>query len=212
MKEFNKVSFKGKWRPYQQRVLENLEKHLNDKKLHLVAAPGAGKTTLGLEVFVRLKKKALILAPTRIIRDQWLNRFADFTDDSENLCSNDINNTATLTSITYQALFALAQRDKNDFSSLIKKEGIGVIILDEAHHLTGQWWKILNEITEENTDLKLVTLTATPPYDVTGYEWKRYQSLCGPVDEEISIPELVKENNLVPHQDYIWPVKFDDEG
>jgi len=50
----------------------------------------------------------------------------------------------------------------------------------------------------------IVGLTATPPYDVTYTEWQRYIDLNGPVDAEISVPELVVENDLCPHQDYIY--------
>jgi hypothetical protein len=35
-------------------------------------------------------------------------------------------------------------------------------------------------------------------------EWQRYINLNGPVDAEISVPELVVENDLCPHQDYIY--------
>lgn len=57
-------------------------------------------------------------------------------------------------------------------------------------------------------DATLISLTATPPYDSTPAQWKRYIDLCGPIDEEIFTPELVKENSLCPHQDYVyfnWP-------
>ena len=50
------------------------------------------------------------------------------------------------------------------------------------------------------------------PYDSTPAQWKRYTDLCGPIDEEIFTPELVKEGSLCPHQDYVyfnWPK--DDE-
>lgn len=49
----------------------------------------------------------------------------------------------------------------------------------------------------------LVALTATPPYDSDHLEWSRYQELCGPIDEEISVPELVKAGTLCVHQDDI---------
>lgn len=52
-------------------------------------------------------------------------------------------------------------------------------------------------------DITFVSLTATSLLDSSGVEWKRYISLCGAVDAEIAIPNLVKENNLRPHQDYI---------
>ena len=50
----------------------------------------------------------------------------------------------------------------------------------------------------------IVGLTATPPYDVSYLEWQRYIELNGPVDAEISVPELVVEGDLCPHQDYVF--------
>lgn len=44
------LHFKGKFRSHQQKVLDNLNAHLKDNKLHIVAAPGAGKTTLGCDI------------------------------------------------------------------------------------------------------------------------------------------------------------------
>ena len=75
--KISNLQFKGKWRSYQQRVLKELEYHLNDDKLNIVAAPGAGKTTLGIEVLVRLKSPAFILAPTITIKNQWKQRIID---------------------------------------------------------------------------------------------------------------------------------------
>jgi len=34
--------------------------------------------------------------------------------------------------------------------------------------------------------------------------WTRYMNMCGEIDEEITIPELVKEGSLCPHQDYVY--------
>ena len=65
------MKFSGTWRSYQQKVLDNLQRHLSDEKLHIVAAPGAGKTILGLEVIRRIGKPCLILAPTITIKNQW---------------------------------------------------------------------------------------------------------------------------------------------
>ena len=49
--------------------------YLRNKKVHIVAAPGSGKTILGLEIFLRLKQPVLILAPTVTIKNQWVDRF-----------------------------------------------------------------------------------------------------------------------------------------
>ena len=40
------VKFYGTYRPYQQRVLDNLVAFLDNEKIHIVAAPGSGKTML----------------------------------------------------------------------------------------------------------------------------------------------------------------------
>ena len=55
------LHFNGEWRSYQKRILDKLDFHLRDDKLHVVAAPGAGKTTLGIEVISRLNRPSLIL-------------------------------------------------------------------------------------------------------------------------------------------------------
>lgn len=228
---FDSLTFRHSWRPYQDRVLAAIDDHLDDKRLHIVAAPGAGKTTLGLEVFKRLRKPALVLSPTRVIRDQWIDRLGDFTefDDVASLpwISKSIYAPKILTSITYQALHSqlsdelateldeaealeldegVTASDLDMFISTLKANAIGVIILDEAHHLRAEWWRALDKVCTELPDLILVSLTATPPYDAQANEWSRYEQLCGPIDEEISIPELVKAGTLCPHQDYIWAV------
>lgn len=220
---FSSLEFRFPWRPYQLRVIDAIHEHLQDQKIHIVAAPGAGKTCLGLEIFRLLAKPAVVLSPTRVIRDQWLERLSDFTDTVSiaSFTSKQLEKPAVLTSVTYQALHSKVSVDKDDgrgdpsplsnselncFIELLKQKDIGVLILDEAHHLRAEWWKALDYVCKALPDLTLVSLTATPPYDVSPQEWQRYEALCGPIDEEISIPELVKAETLCPHQDYIWAV------
>jgi hypothetical protein len=47
---------------------------------------------------------------------------------------------------------------------------------------------------------------------VTAKEWARYEELCGPIDEEISTPELVRADALCPHQDFVWAVEVSGRG
>ena len=78
------IKFKYSWRDYQQRVLDELEFHLEDAHLNVVAPPGSGKTVLGLEVMLRINEPTLILAPTLAIRNQWKDRFIElFLDNKE---------------------------------------------------------------------------------------------------------------------------------
>ncbi len=233
---FDTMQFRFSWRPYQQRVLQAIDDHLDDNRLHIVAAPGAGKTVLGLEVFRKLRRPTLVLSPTRIIRDQWIRRLTDFGVEGDPYdlpwISSHLSRPALLTSVTYQAVHVKAmkngaqvQSDEEDEPSegdgkkaipdaealleVIAQGGIKVVILDEAHHLTAEWWKALKAVTASVPDLILVSLTATPPYDSLDASWERYTELCGPIDEEISIPELVKAGTLCPHQDYVWMVNID---
>ena len=46
----------------------------------------------------------------------------------------------------------------------------------------------------------VISLTATPPYDSEPELWDRYLQMCGEIDQEITVPELVKEDTLCPHQ------------
>ena len=71
------LQFKGTWRVYQARVLDRAEHYVRDGKIHIVAAPGSGKTTLGIELIRRLQGTALVLVPTITIREQWIARIKE---------------------------------------------------------------------------------------------------------------------------------------
>ena len=240
---FKDLQFQGKWRSYQQAILDDLDTHIEDEKLHVVAAPGAGKTILGLEVIRRIGKPCLIFAPTITIKNQWASRLKQsFMSDkslAEELISTNILKPKMITVATYQGLLAglsgRAERDVEEVLSesddadpvpnsdkntpklthfkedkaqalidVLKQANIQVLCFDEAHHLRREWWKALDYVMENLKPQKTVSLTATPPYDVDINEWKRYETLCGPVDAEISIPELVQVGDLCPHQDLIY--------
>ncbi|MGY5852892.1 MAG: DEAD/DEAH box helicase family protein, partial [Candidatus Thorarchaeota archaeon] len=232
MRQFpRKTKFRFTWRPYQERVLSELEEYLDDERLHVVAAPGSGKTLLGLEVVRRLNNPTLILAPTLAIRDQWINRLIRFflpkSEGTPDWISRDIRNPKFLTVSTYQALYVACggiihredyeeeelDEDYNDdnnshnklqdITPMLEEIGIETIVLDEAHHLRTNWWRVLTQVIESIPEATVLSLTATPPYDVSIYEWQRYIDLCGPVDAEVSVPELVLERNLCPHQDLV---------
>ncbi len=228
----SKLQFIYPWRPEQQRVLNRLNKYMDDKRVHIVAAPGAGKTVMGLEIFNRLDLKTLTLSPTVLVKNQWLERLSLFTksDGQNNILPEWISSSLSapnyFTSSTYQAIYSFDKQFKKktpcqkspatkhyqDLKQWFAAQEIGLLILDEAHHLKASWWAVLYDLVKDNENLIVVSLTATPPYDSNTTEWSRYKKLCGPVDEEISIPELVKSRSLCPHQDYIWLVKTDEKN
>lgn len=145
-------------------------------------------------------------------------------DEGEYL-SQDIRGPKAITAITYQALHSAMRRLKGtlketwdeeesfleevDFSDYdilktIQEAGIEVICLDECHHLRSEWWKALEDFVAMTGEKTMISLTATPPYDSNVSQWERYIKLCGEIDEEITVPELVKEGSLCPHQDFVY--------
>ncbi|MHC6200931.1 DEAD/DEAH box helicase family protein [Elizabethkingia miricola] len=218
MKEFPEgILFRYSWRKYQKQFLDNLQDYLSDNHLHIVAPPGSGKTVLGLEIMLRINNPTLIVAPTLAIRNQWAQRFRELFLQSDTLpewISFDLNKPAFVTLATYQGIHSVIKRDaesktvekklNNDsFLKLIKKLKIGTLILDEAHHLKNAWWQSIITIKDQLNPI-VVALTATQPFDVSESEWQNYIELNGSVDAEISVPELMLEGDLCPHQDLIY--------
>lgn len=231
------LEFKGNWRTYQKRILDRADRYLEDGKIHIVAAPGSGKTTLGIELIRRQGAPCLILSPSITIRQQWISRmeegFLAEGKDGRDWFSNSVKKIRPVMAITYQALYSCMKREKGiggeeegeereeidytDFNlqAFLQESGIRTVCLDEAHHLRSEWWKALEEFLKHIPGLTLIALTATPPYDSTPAEWKRYTDLCGPIDEEIFTPELVREGSLCPHQDYVyfnWPSREEEQA
>ena len=195
-KELQDIKFKYPFRDYQQEALSMLDRYIHDKKIHIVAAPGAGKTILALELLLRIGNKALVLVPTIAIKEQWIERLTkDFINGNKNdLISSELENPKIITVDTYQALYSLKRKETD-----INK----TIIFDEAHHLRKAWQKALKQIIDELPDCTTISLTATPPYD-SEKDFDNYMDLCGIIDVQITIPQLVKSHCLCPHQDFIY--------
>ena len=209
---FSRVSFRGTFRSYQQEVLDGAGQYLADGRLHIVAAPGSGKTVLGLELLRRTGAPTLILSPTVTVRHQWGERFRElFLPEGEKLedyVSESLEKAAPICSITYQALHMASKPGADgapQWAKAVAELGIGTICLDEAHHLRSEWQRSLEALLDTlEGKATVIALTATPPYDSSAAEWERYIRVCGPIDAEIFVPELVAQKTLCPHQDYIY--------
>lgn len=222
------LEFHGQWRSYQQRVLDHFDQYIKDQKIHIVAAPGSGKTTLGIELIRRIDQPALVLVPSIAIKEQWVTRITEAFLNVEcyqnDYISQDLRYPKLITVSTYQALHSAMNHyigtivetnnelkvtedvDYHDFDlvSTLQKYHVGTICLDECHHLRSEWWKSLEKLKKSFSPVFTIALTATPPYDSSLHSWMRYMDMCGEIDEEITVPELVKDGTLCPHQDYVY--------
>ncbi len=281
--DFGNIRFDGTLRPSQQEATSIIKPQLDrgEKRLHVVAPPGSGKTILGLYVWSDLvRKPALVLSPNSAIQAQWAARTSLFDlDGKEDLISTDPKNPGLLTSLTYQSvtmprkggedldqvaielwaekLMADGQADdresahawqsslaesnskyyksrlstyrkkvRDDFAKngnamwtlhesakanlmRLKEVGIGLIILDECHHLMHHWGRILSEVREFFDDPVVLGLTATPPDtdSISNSDSERYEEFFGPVDYEVPVPALVRQENLAPYQDLCYFVR-----
>ena len=218
---FPDISFKGQLRPSQNEVVEIARRQLKagQRRLHIVAPPGSGKTVLGLYLWAHLvQQPCLVLSPNSAIQSQWAARTDLFQIGEPDSQPNSIVSTeaaapSLLTSLTYQAVTMPSRRNEqidsqalelwveslieqqqattieeaetwiddlrihNDsyyqkrFSAYKKKirdeiaksvdalsllhqssrdtlekvaaNGVGLLILDEFHHLLGHWGRVL---------------------------------------------------------------------
>jgi len=281
--EFGNIHFSGKLRPSQVAAVSIIKPQLelNEKRLHIVAPPGSGKTVLGLYVWSDLVRvPTLVLSPNSAIQAQWAARTSLFDlDGKEDQISTDGKNPGLLTSLTYQAvtmpkkggedldvtaielwaetLVTKAEADTNESAMLwiadlkrtnpdyfnerlsvyrkkvrddfsengnalwtlhesarttlmkLKEKGIGMIILDECHHMLHHWGRVLTELKEFFEDPIVLGLTATPPdfSTVKEKDADRYFEFFGEIDYEVPIPALVRDSNLAPYQDLCYFVR-----
>jgi superfamily II DNA or RNA helicase len=88
--------------------------------------------------------------------------------------------------------------------NVLRRNGVGTIVLDECHHLASLWGYVVRAAVEELGDAHLVGLTATPPDELTREEAELYEALLGPVDFTVPTPAVVRERFLAPYQELAW--------
>lgn len=105
----------------------------------------------------------------------------------------------------------LGQLHENVHRTIERLRGrdLGLIILDECHHLLGHWGRVLADVRELFDGMVVIGLTATPPdaNDRDVESWELYHELLGPVDYEVPIPAVVKDGYLAPFQDLAYFVR-----
>jgi len=216
MSLYEGVAFKGTFRGYQQRVLDNAEQFLAEGKLNIVAAPGSGKTILGLEMIRRIGEACLIVSPTIATRDHWGKRFGEYfledVRDFKKFFSTDVERAGVINAMTYEELEDYMESyaydgEKKAFKlrRMMREKKIQTICLEEPHHLNPECLAALGKMQEVlEKDVVIISLTTTPPCAYEEEELRHFQEVCGEIDVQIIASELVAENILCPYQDYIY--------
>lgn len=281
---FPPLRFTGSLRPSQREVIEIVRAQLaaGERRFHVVAPPGSGKTVIGLHIWAEMvKRPAVVLSPNSAIQAQWVDKLAHFEPphDRATLASTDAESPRWLTSLTYQSVtiprrggddldaqavelwqvkliekgqakdpveaqvwiedlrrhnrayfeqrLAAYRKEVRDAAALggaalttlhasaratlerLRAREVGLIILDECHHLLGHWGRVLADAHELLDGPLVLGLTATPPErdgklpeDLT-----RYDDYFGPVDYEVPVPAVVKDGFLAPYQDLVYFVR-----
>jgi superfamily II DNA or RNA helicase len=96
-----------------------------------------------------------------------------------------------------------------DTLARLRDRGIGLVIVDECHHLLGHWGRVLEAAQELLAGPIVIALTATPP-DRDGKlpaDVQRYDRYLGEIDYEVPVPAVVKDGFLAPYQDLAYFVR-----
>lgn len=232
-KKFGAFEYRGSFRDYQRHLLRRIEDHMDESKINVVVPPGSGKVVMGLEILRRLGHSCLILSASEAQQREWGSAFvAEFASaaeraEAEQCVSYDVEAPSLITSMTYRKLTEIVMAHKRqeesakraeeigeefrgdedvlDLIHWVQENGIGTILLDDAHHLTEKWQTALEMFLGVlGAEVQTVSVTSVPPYDLHAEDWERYITVCGEITDEICVPELVKGQVLCPHDDYVY--------
>lgn len=112
---FNKLVFQFPFRKYQNLILHQVETAQDkERKYHVVAPPGSGKTIVGLELIKRFGEPAVVFTPTSTIQLQWRERLKMFIPKDEKIKLNELvsispDGLKLINAFTYQLLSSPAE-------------------------------------------------------------------------------------------------------
>jgi superfamily II DNA or RNA helicase len=95
-------------------------------------------------------------------------------------------------------------KNAQDLIQALRRQGVGLVIFDECHHLTDYWAAIMVHLLKALDEPLVVALTGTPPEGKSSTQENRYMSLVGNIDYQVPTPALVREGGLAPFQDLVY--------
>lgn len=112
---FSNLVFQFPFRKYQKLILHQVEAATDtERKYHIIAPPGSGKTIVGLELIKRFAEPSVVFTPTSTIQLQWRERVRMFIPEGEKIKLDDIisispDSLKLINVFTYQLLSSPAE-------------------------------------------------------------------------------------------------------
>ena len=211
-------------REYQQQAIDAI---LSWIKSSVEPCLMEGSTGCGKSIIVALVakwieentgKKVLCLAPSTELTEQNFEKYESY-ELKASYYSASLGK-----SLRHNVVFGTPLTVKNNVKQFARGN-FGAVIIDECHNLTPTIKKIISDMREENPQLRVIGLTATPYRLNDGYIF-RYWADGRPVDEDqtkdpyfhtcvyrITAPYLIKEGYLTqPHADPNHAESYDTSG
>ncbi|MGI5308588.1 DEAD/DEAH box helicase family protein [Rheinheimera sp. WS51] len=150
-----------KLRPYQQEAVDATLKHFrqSDHSAVIVLPTGAGKSLVIAELARLARRKILVLAHVKELVEQNHAKYQSYglVGGIFSAGLNRKDNYHQVTFASVQSVAANLSQFKNEYS---------LLIIDECHRVSGedssQYQRIIKQLRQQNSGLKVLGLTATP--------------------------------------------------
>lgn len=175
------VEFKKSLRDNQKEAAEVL---LKNQMGILQAAPGFGKTVIGIYLIAKRKTSTLILVDSKEIQEQWAERIEEFLEYPKPKKKKDrfvckYNGTSKKLNGNIDIVMVRSLKNRDDLSDLLKNYGLTII--DECHHVAcDSFLHVMRNVSSRY----IYGLSATPKRDDGLF--KVITMYCGPIRKKIS--------------------------
>ncbi len=171
---------------FKQGQLEAIEKIISHRQGIINAAPGKGKTVIGLGAISKLKARTLIIVDKKNIAQQWIDRGKEHFDLDVGFIGDGVWDEKFITVALQQTLWSRFEKlDKKFWNSF------SVVIADECHHLSSN---TLQQIVSRFPAAYRIGLSATP--GKTPAKERLSELILGPIlyeDHSLDVsPKVIK--------------------
>ena len=104
---------------YQREILDLVHAKINrgERRFHIVAPPGSGKTIVGLQLVIDFNRPAIVLAPNAGIQSQWIDKLRFFVPSGDprpasSYISGEPDVFRPIMALTYQGLTTRAREER----------------------------------------------------------------------------------------------------